>query len=170
MDDFYKSKDAMNTTLRLSLILFSLFSAGAESNTETYHYDDLGRLFKVQDSKGKTVNYQYDAAGNRKKVELESSSGGSVPGTPTNLKVVSERCFGNNSLYWTKASGTVQQYEVWASTNSSFSSPYRLKTSTSTGSFINVPSTRYVKVKACNTSGCGSYSNQVTARYFGSCL
>lgn len=152
------------------LILCLVFSSNfVQSNTEKYQYDDLGRLSSVEDSSSKITNYKYDSAGNRLAVTT-GIPGGVIPGATSNLRVISERCYGNNILIWEKASGTVEYYEAWASLNSDFLSPYKLISSTTLQTSINVSTKRYIKVKACNSSGCGSYSNQVIALYFSSCL
>ena len=52
--------------LLLSLALsWVAFAAHAQQTTVTYTYDELGRLEKVDYGAGKTVDYDYDPAGNR---------------------------------------------------------------------------------------------------------
>jgi YD repeat-containing protein len=50
----------------LTIILFCLFfSFHACAYTVSYTYDDLYRLIKVDYGNGETIEYTYDAAGNR---------------------------------------------------------------------------------------------------------
>ena len=48
------------------------------AETQTYTYDALGRLTKVQTSSGRTTEYTYDAANNRTQVTSTGGSSGRV--------------------------------------------------------------------------------------------
>ncbi|WP_228128783.1 RHS repeat domain-containing protein [Acinetobacter courvalinii] len=45
--------------------VIGLFSINCFAGSATYTYDNLGRVTKVTYSNGKSITYNYDAAGNR---------------------------------------------------------------------------------------------------------
>lgn len=59
-----------------------LASVNVIAQTETFTYDDLGRLVVVDHGDGKSTTYQLDPAGNRKNVQ---TSDGTPPTVPTNV-------------------------------------------------------------------------------------
>ncbi len=68
-----------------ALALGSLASANLFAQTETFTYDDLGRLVIVDHGDGKSTTYALDPAGNRKNVQ---TSDGTPPTVPTNVDAV----------------------------------------------------------------------------------
>ncbi|WP_395374748.1 hypothetical protein [Marinicella sp. W31] len=80
------------------------------------------------------------------------------PPAPANFTVTSEECWGLNNLSWSPVSGATS-YQVFRSTHPFFYSPSQIYSGTLTQTNINVPSgTWYLRVKACNASGCGGFS------------
>lgn len=53
----------MKKIILMSVI--GLFSINCFAGSATYTYDNLGRVTKVTYSNGKSITYNYDAAGNR---------------------------------------------------------------------------------------------------------
>lgn len=53
-------------------------SAATAAETQTYTYDALGRLTKVQSTNGRVTEYAYDAANNRTQVTSTGGSSGKV--------------------------------------------------------------------------------------------
>ncbi len=49
--------------------------ANAQSVSVQYDYDSLGRVCRARYSGGETINYEYDANGNRRQVKQETSGG-----------------------------------------------------------------------------------------------
>lgn len=95
----------------------------------------------------------------------------SAPDTPNSFDVSSAQCYGWNSVSWDSESH-VEQYQLLRSFNSSFS-PYDLIYSgTGTSTNVNVPygNTWYLRVRACNGSGCSDTSIQDSATYYNGCL
>ncbi|MEX0914385.1 MAG: S8 family peptidase [Wenzhouxiangellaceae bacterium] len=99
----------------------------------------------------------------------------SPPGVPTNF-VPDRLCNGSYRTTWDPPStgGTVAQYEIWFSTNSSFSPQTLLWTGSTLSKTINVGTSstivRYYRVRACNAVGCGGYSNSLRLTGFSGCL
>ncbi|MEM9401564.1 MAG: Ig-like domain-containing protein [Pseudomonadota bacterium] len=88
------ANSVMTCALRILLFLtsFLISSLVYAQDTTTYEYDALGRLIEVTLDDGTTVDYDYDAAGNR---ESKDVSGGNSPpvavnDTYLNLNSVSE--------------------------------------------------------------------------------
>ncbi|NJL27170.1 MAG: hypothetical protein HC897_04415 [Thermoanaerobaculia bacterium] len=100
---------------------------------------------------------------------LGVSSGG-VPATPASLTVLGESCYGFHSINWSSVAGATY-YELYRSTSSSFS-PQFLEASTSdTFAYVDVSTTTYYRVRACNASGCSGYrAGNRPAHYFNGCL
>ncbi len=62
----FLKKYLLPISMALALMVSSAFHSGlAASGMEQYNYDSLGRLRSVAFPDGATVNYRYDAAGNR---------------------------------------------------------------------------------------------------------
>lgn len=93
-----------------------------------------------------------------------------LPATPSSISVWSERCYGLNQVSWSSVFGA-SEYELWGSSSSNFSSSWRIYRGPSTSRSINVGGTTYLRVRACNIAGCGSYRTaSSTAKYYYGCL
>ncbi len=77
-------------------------------------------------------------------------------------------CYGENNITWGAVSGATS-YKVYIS---SLTTPPAnpTYTQTSTQKLVNVGNDTYGWVKACNSKGCGDYSNRVSLRYERYCL
>jgi hypothetical protein len=93
---------------------------------------------------------------------------GAPPAVPT-LTVTSNLCFGSNDSSWTASSGATA-YELWGSSTSTFTFPGLYYSGASTFHSLNVGSTTYFHVRACNANGCSAFSNTGIARYTRGCL
>ena len=96
--------------------------------------------------------------------------GDGLPG-PGSISVASERCRGLNTVSWSPVAGATR-YEVWGSISSTdFFTASRFANVSGTSALINVPGTRYVRVKACDATRCGPYSvAYAVATRIGGCL
>jgi len=54
-------------------LVLLVFSADASFAATTYQYDDLGRLKVASYDNGKEVDYNYDPAGNRSSVVIQTT-------------------------------------------------------------------------------------------------
>lgn len=92
----------------------------------------------------------------------------SAPGTPTGVFV--EKCRQSNVITWNSVSNA-EHYQVLVSLSSSFTNPEVVYFGTQLGMIVSVVqgSTKYAKIRACNGSGCGSYTSQETLSYSSTC-
>lgn len=95
-----------------------------------------------------------------------------TPGAPTAVTVDRLLCYGANEVTATPSgTGTAGWYEIEVSTASNYSGATLIYRGGDEGWIIDVPGTRYVRMRACNASGCSSYTNgNQTATYTGSCI
>ncbi|HEY9422286.1 MAG TPA: S8 family peptidase [Thermoanaerobaculia bacterium] len=80
------------------------------------------------------------------------------PAAPSYLDVQPLLCYGYHDIVWAPVSGATF-YELYQSSSSVFSTQTLVYSGTNTDYFANVSSTRYFRVRACNTSGCSYYEN-----------
>src|SRR3990170_6791398 len=86
----YYSMASMSNIMRLTAGLIILFTVGiVHAATITYTYDSLNRLTRVDYGNGYTIEYTYDAAGNRLTLKASDTtppdtSISSQSSTPTN--------------------------------------------------------------------------------------
>ena len=93
----------------------------------------------------------------------------SALGAPS-LSVLGLRCFGQNQAEWSPVPGAVTRYELYLSYNSAFPSQSLIYSGINTLFDFNADRGSYVRVRACNSSACGLYSQGVATRYFSKCL
>jgi YD repeat-containing protein len=93
----------------LLFALGSLASAHLLAETETYTYDDLGRLVVVEHGDNKASTYSLDPAGNRKNVQ---TSDGTPPTVPTNLAATAASATQIN-VSWTASTDNVGVTDYW---------------------------------------------------------
>lgn len=136
-----------------ALFVAALAVAGT---TTTYTYDALGRLRVVTKSGdlGGTAFYDYDAAGNRMQTTFVSVSGPTWINAPPPTSTT-----GSYTLSWSTVAGSVQKYELYEATNSSFVNQSLAHTGLATSKSIQgkVNGTYYYRVRACDAIDCSSY-------------
>lgn len=95
----------------------------------------------------------------------------SAPAVPGNFRVIRLFCYGRNTAAWNSVS-TAENYQVFRSYYSNFSYPQLIYFGPNTLLPITVSQGQpwYLKVRACNGSGCGDLSAQKTATYYDNCL
>ena len=146
----------------LGLVVSLMLTGAAIAATASYEYDALGRLTRVGYSDGKRVIYRLDAAGNRTQVVS-----GSPPGVPSSITVPSASTSGSYTISWGAATGTVTAYQLYESTNTSFSGQQLVHAGTGRSAAFSGRGngTYYYRVRACFDTECGGYrtgSNGVT--------
>lgn len=151
----------MKKILLISLAIFcSLEIATAQTGT-TYIYDDLNRLTQVTYSNGTTINYTYDALGNRLSKTVTAAVSSQLPTVITaNVSQISETnatCGGNVT---SDGGNPVYEHGVcWSASHNPTTADAHLSNGTGTGSFtINVTglspnTTYYVRAYASNNAG-----------------
>lgn len=94
-----------------------------------------------------------------------------VPSTPSQWKIRNAFCYSLNDATWNASTGGVTKYEIWGSGSSSFTSPWKAKTITPPAGYaqLDVSSTTWFKIKACNSSGCSAFSAKEKASYTNGC-
>lgn len=98
-----------------------------------------------------------------------SGGGGTAPAVPAYLTVTNEACRGLNTVDWAASSGA-SYYELYRSTSSTFSTQTLEYSGTGLFDVVNVSTTTYLRVRACNAAGCSGYRNgNTTARYVSGC-
>lgn len=93
-----------------------------------------------------------------------------APATPASLTIYLEYCHGLNTAEWSAVSGATY-YELYGSSSPSFPSQWLVTSTTGTFDAFSVSGTTYLRVRACNASGCSGYrvGNQ-PAKYFSGCF
>jgi YD repeat-containing protein len=120
-----------------------------------YEYDELGRLISVTRPDSTVTSYTLDPAGNR--TQVAELLGQATP--PASISVPSSSSTGSYSVTWTAGTGPVTTYELWESTNASFSPQMRVFTGAGTSASISGHGngTFYYRVRGCNGSACTAY-------------
>jgi hypothetical protein len=94
----------------------------------------------------------------------------SPPAQPQNFVAQNEFCYGLHEVSWSAVSGPVGEYRVYASSSSSFTNQTEVYRGTNTLFFYTVDSgTEYLRARACNSAGCGTYSSTASASYYAAC-
>lgn len=153
----------LKSHLLLPFIMVILLASNAlASTTQTYKYDELGRLIRVEKAGVSASVYDYDAAGNRL-AEIVALK----PGAPTSINVPASSV-GSHAINWGGSTGTDIQYQLYQSSNANFTSQYLVYSGTSSNATVSVSSdgTYYYRVRACSHDVCSDYkagSNGVVA-------
>jgi len=93
-----------------------------------------------------------------------------VPAAPNPLTKMSDSCYGAHWIDWSSQPGATS-YQLWRSTSSGFGGPVQLYSGPNTDADIEVSSgTWYLRARACNASGCGAWTNQVSATRVNYCM
>lgn len=93
----------------------------------------------------------------------------SAPGSVSGIYI--EECYQNNIISWNNTTNA-EHYQALLSYSSSFTDPEVIYFASQAGVNVRVFSgqpTKYVKIRACNGGGCGSYSYMLTLTYNPSC-
>lgn len=90
-----------------------------------------------------------------------------VPGTPPSTQIYS--CFASHDFTWSTASGTVGWYEVQRSAYASFAGAVEIYRGHGNWVSVNSSSTFYLRVRACNGTGCSGWRTRGPIHYTGSC-
>ncbi|HEX4953961.1 MAG TPA: S8 family serine peptidase [Thermoanaerobaculia bacterium] len=90
--------------------------------------------------------------------------------TPVRLNIYRGLCYGLNDAEWSAVTGATY-YQLYISTSSTFTTQSLLYSGPNLDHTFNVSGTRYLRVRACNASGCGGYRNgDRSATYTNGCL
>ena len=93
-----------------------------------------------------------------------------APPKPASLTVVSQLCYGGNDVSWAASPGATR-YELYKSSTAAFTTQSLEYSGPDTFDSVTVPATRYLRVRACNASGCSCYRNgNRTATYTNGCF
>jgi hypothetical protein len=96
--------------------------------------------------------------------------GSGAPTTPPRLSVYNHICWGQNSMDWDYSCGATY-YELYGSLSSAFTNQWLEYSGPDLMDWVNVTTTTYYRVRACNASGCSGYRvGQQPARYYPYCL
>jgi YD repeat-containing protein len=139
--------------LALSALLCAALTGSGLAATTSYQYDALGRLIQVNHNNGNVTTYTLDAAGNRTQVV------DSLPqAAPTWISVPQSSNTGNYTIQWS-GGGTVTGYELYESTNSSFTTQTRVYQGAGTSVSLSghAAGTYYYRVRGCTGSACTGY-------------
>jgi subtilisin family serine protease len=92
-----------------------------------------------------------------------------APPMPASMTVTQLQCWGLNSVTWSASSGATY-YELYRSTSSSYPSQTLEYSGPDTSRTVSVGSLTYLRVRACNSSGCSDYRvGNLPASFFGTC-
>jgi subtilisin family serine protease len=92
-----------------------------------------------------------------------------APPMPASLTVTQLQCWGLNSVTWAASAGATY-YELYRSTNSSYPSQTLEYSGSATSRTVSVSTITYLRVRACNSSGCSDYRvGNFPATFFGTC-
>lgn len=95
----------------------------------------------------------------------------SAPSTPASLSVASDLCYGSYSLSWSVPAGSISEYQLEASLSSGFSPSQRAYFGSGTSLTVDVGTTTYYRVRACNSVACSAWRNGGSAAVpLGYCL
>ncbi|WP_395375120.1 hypothetical protein [Marinicella sp. W31] len=131
--------------------------------SNTYNGDPIGKIGK-KDFAGYLDNTSMIAA------SIYRNTNPPIPNIPSSLNVNQGNCFGLNGLNWTDNDINTLRYVLSYSTQSNFSNSSQIYNGWDKITSINVLTDPwYLRVKACNASGCSGWSNQVTANRISTC-
>lgn len=145
---------------------------GNQHDTESAAVHELGHLVGIGHStcvQGPgTMCDGYFGTGQMRSLETEDMAAlqcsenrycatGATPAPPLSLTVTSEHCLGLNTVAWTGSCEGTTRYELYRSTNPSFSSQTLEYSGLNLSKLVSVSQTTYFRVRACNANGCGSY-------------
>ena len=138
---------------RLWISILLLSSNAAASTTQTYTYDELGRLTRAEKVGVSASIYVYDASGNRVEETIALK-----PGVPASISVPASSS-GNHTISWTAGSGVASEFRLYQSSSSNFSGQTMVYSGSNTSAALAVQNdgTFYYRVRACSHGLCGGY-------------
>ena len=93
-----------------------------------------------------------------------------APPTPATFTVTPALCYGLNDLDWAPSAGATR-YEVYRSSSSAFTTQTLVYSGANTLAPVTVAGPTYLRVRACNASGCSCYRRgNRTATYTNGCF
>lgn len=93
-----------------------------------------------------------------------------IPGVSTYLDIRRLACYGNNEAEWFPVDG-VTRYELYGAPTASFAGQRLIYRGPRTWATFTVTGTTYLRVRACNSAGCGGYRvGNRTATYSPTCV
>ena len=114
------------------------------------------------------MKYWLDDFGVMKTVSAWRENAPGAPATPS-LSAQSELCYGLYTMSWTAQSSATHYRLFWSSSNYSGNAS-EVYNGSNTSTLVDVPGTRYLWVKACNSYGCSPFSNRVSATSLNTCI
>ncbi len=91
------------------------------------------------------------------------------PPMPASLTITNGRCWATNSASWAASAGATY-YELWRSTNSSYTTQTLEYSGANTSHGFLASTNTYLRVRACNGSGCSGYRvGDKPASYYNGC-
>lgn len=95
----------------------------------------------------------------------------SVPNVPSSISATSQWCFGWHTVSWASSAGATSYVLRFATDRDHFGSGQLKYSGASTGSHaISVPSTGYLGVQACNSSGCSAFKSSQQLQVYQGCM
>nr|WP_277347473.1 zinc-dependent metalloprotease family protein [Wenzhouxiangella sp. XN79A] len=96
---------------------------------------------------------------------------GAAPGAFGTVSIIRGLCFGDNWVNYAAPTGLVGWYEIETDSNSWFSSPDSFYRGVEESVPLEVTSSTWVRVRACNSAGCNAWkTGSQTATYTAGCL
>jgi subtilisin family serine protease len=93
----------------------------------------------------------------------------SILGAPS-LYLYGLKCFGQNASEWIPGAGEATRFELYLSPNNTFASQTLIYSGINTLLDFYANSGSYARVRACNNTACGPYSQGKATYYLGKCL
>jgi len=137
-------------------------------STKTYGGEARGEAFTQEDQDPYSADMASALQIHMPIVAAWQSYPYSAPGTPSNIDV--EECFSQNIVTW-DATTNAENYQVLYSAFSNFTNPEVIYFGSHeyVRVVVSQHSTKYIKIRACNGNGCGTFSSQLTLTYNSYC-
>ncbi|HEY5810762.1 MAG TPA: hypothetical protein VIT67_22520, partial [Povalibacter sp.] len=94
---------------------------------------------------------------------------GNPPSAPASISNVNGRCNGLSTVKWSAVSGATS-YKLFASTGSTPGNAVQVYSGAGLDMEVNPPSATYYWVKACNISGCSTFSASTRTTFYPGCM
>jgi hypothetical protein len=93
---------------------------------------------------------------------------GNPPPPPSSVSNVDRRCFGMAEIRWSAVNGATS-YKLYSNTLNDASKSVQVYSGTALKREVNPPAETYYWVKACNVSGCSTFSTSTRTRMYPGC-